>query len=524
MTTRADPMTSEEVARRHFFRHFHNVKELRRSPLARAFFRAAQSEGRQAPDYAALLEIHQAVQRILDYLERSVARGHSDATLRRQIALFKAYVLERRAPEEVTRDLALSQRQFFRDYAAICSRIAKGLTAWRAPTNAGPWYDSDELALHQIFLLRQANLTVPAMDRARQIADDEEIQPRVRAKALSALARLEIEESRYSDARTTLDRLRSFASEPQTLAELGFLADMLRWKCLRSDSDCLPGGAEVAALAPDGLAPQLYVDYLIAQSEKNRLLGDFRAARESIDQARTIVEPHLNEAIQQYVMVLRAYAEFLLASKSHVDLSEPLALLNQAIRIAHGNGLLRSALITSASLGACYLLDGNSKTGQSILEECLRSCMRFNDSNLLSSTYYTLGEFAVYSKPDLALTYFAKSGEALPSDDYRLPGFYMGMCVGNAQRGNAADAIKYAERAIQTARGMTNLRIYGAALRELAENQYHIGEKRPACETIAEAISVLEAHGSNASLVKAYGVYATITGDNRFTAKAARLH
>jgi tetratricopeptide (TPR) repeat protein len=515
-------MLSLEAARKHLLRHFYDLRELERNPLAAPFFHAARVERRPAPEHAALLDIHRAIRKIVDDYERTTLGQPERAPLRRQLWLFKGYVFDRRKPEELAAELGLSRRQFFRDYNAARDRILSGFIASGVAVSADELLDVEEAPIFQASLLTEATLVSDAIERLQQVVETTE-RLDIRVQALCALARVEIDEARYDEAIRTMRRI-DVIPTAVLRAECAYLNDLLHWRT--STTERIVPGATPEAIRCDPVNKKLsriYIDYLIARGERLSWQGEFDKAAGDFDRARALLDTQVRPSIKHRVMLSRHYAD-MVATRYPDDIPRAVAILSDAIALARSNGLLRSAIQASASLASCHNLDGDRGTGDKVLLQCIETCCRFGDSAMLGSLYADLGDVLTDDEPTRALEYLTQARRLLPENDVRMAGTYVMMSIANMGVGRPMDALQYAQLASSASTMHGNLRIQGAALRQSALAYFKLGDRTRAGESIRNSIDMLEAHGPKRSLARAYQTCAVITGDVRFAAKAASLH
>lgn len=524
MTKRANPSNSTESARRHFFRHFHDVKELRRNPLATPFFDSAYAQHRPAPDHAALLNLHRAIRKIVDDYERSTMGEPESEPLRRQLALFKAYVFDQRPWEQLAVELGLSRRQFFRDYAAVRDRILNSFLPLRISASAGEWLEPDEAPILQATLLAEADLLNEASAALRHVVA-ESSRPQTRARALCALARLNLEQTRYLEAQYLAEAARLECNEPEIRARVLVLNELLKWRSLGTAAvRDLEDAATSQVLRCDrnnATIPLLYIEFLVNSAERLAWVGELDRALTVIQRAKALLDAHPGVAVAQRISLIQVYAD-ILSNLSSENLPEGIAMVSEAEELARRNGHLRSALIAAAASGQFYFLAGQHDTSLAIFNNCLSVCERVNDRALLAKMHVDMVSDANW-RPRWTVEHLEIARPLLPAHDYRIPPLYLGLLIAYGLLDEMDTAFHYAENALRMARSTDNLRVSGAIMREIAMLQFKCGQTERARESIREAVAILERHGNAYSLARGYRSYAAITGDERYSHKLARL-
>lgn len=523
MGKRANPGSSLEAARRHLFRHFHDVKELRRNPLCAPFFQAARAQRRPAPDHAALLNVHRGIRKIVEDYESSTMGEPDGEPLRRQLALFKAYIFERRPWEELAAELGLSRRQFFRDYASVRDRILEGFAHWGPPSHVEQWLERDELPISQAGLLIQANMLDEAAKRLRETAMHE-TRGETRARALCTLARLAMDDARYAEAESLLHAAVEETENTALRAEIGVLNKYLQWySCGTASAQGVPS-VDRARLAYDRNNQAIsaaYLHLLMYEAAYMTWVGNFADAYRVIQRAKALLDTESSPSIEDRLGIAQIYS-VTIAALSPQNLPQSISLLTEAVDLARKNGFVRSALLTSSTLGMHFVGMGNMKAAHSLFDRCLKAGESLNDRSLHMTLQIDLGDPAAVGA-ECSRARLERVLPLLPDADWRAPGVCLLLAVASAELQQQDHALAELERANRLAGRAGNMRISGATLRELAALQFQSGQTRQAKETIGDAVAVLERHGNAYSLAKAYRAYASITGDQRFLQKAAAL-
>jgi hypothetical protein len=142
---------------KHFFRHLHDPRALRRNALARRFFEEALQESRPGGDRIVLARLHrlvrEAAQRCRDV---DVRDGKGDRALRRH-AIFVRQCLEQRSVPEVAAALGISIYHCYRERAAICLRVAYLIAEQSKSPTVDQIYSLDEFRVQMDSTIRQAS-------------------------------------------------------------------------------------------------------------------------------------------------------------------------------------------------------------------------------------------------------------------------------------------------------------------------------------------------------------------------------
>jgi hypothetical protein len=119
---RANPSDSFDCAVRHLFRHFDDPLLLRRNPLVSHLFGAGRISYTQQQE--GLRELWRLVRSAVEHCRSVDTTDRNEERADRQMTLFQRYYFEKLPQQRVARDLGISLRQFYRERAEICRRIA----------------------------------------------------------------------------------------------------------------------------------------------------------------------------------------------------------------------------------------------------------------------------------------------------------------------------------------------------------------------------------------------------------------
>lgn len=520
---RADPNASVESARRHFFRHFHDIKELKRNPIAAPFFEAARAQKRPAPEHAALLSIHSAVQKILADYERSISSARAEEPFHRQLALFKAYVFEQRDPVELARELGLSDRQFYRDYSRVRDRILQSLAPSRPAAITSEWLKSEEAPIIEAELLLEGNRVEEAV-RSLRMAIGAGSDSALRAKMLCRLAYLHIDQAQYADAEAALrDASRMGTAEAGAVS---LATDLLDWQSLEKRTNRLGSGYApprwFEALGADRESAETHIEWLLSKADRLTFLGEFFEAAAVLERARIILDSRRDLSVRQRVMFLRHRA-VLSVCTSPQKMSQAAQALKEAVTLAKANRLLRSAAYASQTLAVFQVLSGETSRGLDILSECETIYRRSGDRIKLAEVLLDVVEAERELDPDNPIVddSLQRARTLLPPDDYRLAPVYAHLTMAAVDAHDYEKALEYGKTAQRGAVAVGSTRLQGAVLREMARSYYHLGDAIKAKESILQAMALMREHGAKLSFARAREIYDEITGGTPPAARSA---
>jgi hypothetical protein len=126
----ANPSASFDVAVRHLFRHLGEPDRLRRNPLVRRFFEDGSGRVTRTREKTALATIARVVQEGAERARSHDMDANQGERAYRQYTIVRRTYFERAPAERIASDLGLSTRQYYRERAAICARIARYVEAY----------------------------------------------------------------------------------------------------------------------------------------------------------------------------------------------------------------------------------------------------------------------------------------------------------------------------------------------------------------------------------------------------------
>lgn len=509
MTKRADPTTSVESARRHFFRHFHDLKELQRNPLAAPFFAAARAARRPAPEHAAFLDIHRAIERILSDYETSTAWRPANHPLRRRLKLFKAYVVERRDPEELMRELCLSERQFFRDYGIIRDKVLDALRPRRSNASSTQWLDSEEIVLAQAVMLAEAGLPIDAESCLRR-AIAETATGEGRAKLLCELTRIQTEQAQYHDAAISLREAINSSTDVRNRFETGYLAQALSWKTYDPAVD-VPGVDAVSDFGSRvvrGALARPVMDSFLSQAEHLGFLARYREQLDMLERARLALDPDWTD-VRQRVQYACAYATAIYCTSPEFS-QEAVERIEEAAAVAQRHRYLRSHIIAVSTVIPTHFVRNDYDSMRDAIDRCHRAIAKMDDRAAAIEVYLQTPDDE--RDREGVINALRQVQALLPGGDYRLPMLHLLLAAAAVRLDDKHAAMQYSEDAIREASKQNNLRVRGAAQRQLAVLQHEQRDTAQAKRNIREAIELIEDHGSVFSRRQAHAAYAQIVG------------
>lgn len=131
---------------KHLFRHLHDLRALRKNPMARRYC------------YAGLDRLHEVIRAAAESCRDEDFRAGKDERAVRQFAIVSLQCLAGKTPAEVAAHLGISVRQCYRERSDICTRIARMIRIGddRAAAETVPRVDEFQHAL--VTVLRRAAL------------------------------------------------------------------------------------------------------------------------------------------------------------------------------------------------------------------------------------------------------------------------------------------------------------------------------------------------------------------------------
>jgi tetratricopeptide (TPR) repeat protein len=545
MTRHADPLRSLEAASRHFFRHIHNLRELRRNPIfARLALHEATSESGVVAERLLLDGVRS---RVTEALERvtSGLLGHLNAErAHRYNVIVKEHILGRRSAHDVAGELHLSLREFYRQKRAACTILAttmSGEPSDQAKSLASVRLDGGQLALDQARLFMEGSKFGLSRSTLEDVIRDGSSDDR-RAEALCLLAEAFIQQGSSAAAESALERARRAVAEAGAFDDGSLNAQLTVAESLLAMSNCdFVKARTLIASATAQLQPLLGTGNERATSTYARAMvnagftlvksGDYRGSLASFQRALAAAEG------LRFETPIRATALYGMASTAvtigNTGVEEYHKLTGPILDLAQRNGFVRTAVaiaINRALFDACKGSGYDSALKE--LAECWRISVRTDDRRLVTEVGLTLAALHVNVAGagqranglacwKNALDVLQRTEELGLLDDFTSAHVYSMKAQAYLGMMRFPEAFAMAQKAKGNAERLGNRRIRATSLRVIAESCWARGKIAEASRTASEAVALLEADGHLLSLAAAYRTSAKITGNPKHRRLAA---
>ncbi|MBV8581021.1 MAG: hypothetical protein JOZ86_10360 [Candidatus Eremiobacteraeota bacterium] len=506
---RADPTRSTYCASRHLLRNLDRPAELRRNPLVRDYFAAADALERiGAAVQCALARAH----------EGGGGRGRPDPA-RMRAALLRCEI-DRQPLATVAAELGLSERQLRRERRAAHTAFARAFTRGDAgEAQAVASADLATLRLTEAVELHELAQTPLALAALDAVARDAPRAER-RIEALCLAAEVESDGADQERAAAHLDAARALlvldsgeldaAALPAAEEQLDFAGWLLRWHGGGCGGIGAPPPAVYcardAARAPDERRRALFVRACAAYATQRCETGDAVLAREALDRGAQVI-PTLAPVRTKERLALAAADAKLAALRAPADAVRErlLALERDAARLGH----VRTRLGARAER-----LGGEASPRErpgSVVATSLRPFGAF-ERRTMARTFAAAALIAARAEanPPAALRAAMLAEHAVaPRCVIALQARCLRAAVG-AQLGRFDEARAVALAVRFDAERIGNHRLRGAAARHLAAIAHAQGRTGEARAHLREALLLLERYGTYRSLMRANALARTL--------------
>jgi tetratricopeptide (TPR) repeat protein len=512
----ADPGSCFEAAARHLFRHLNDVSALRSNPLVRSFFACAKKDQGHG---AVLPEIHARILMEAAALCSERAVG-SEARARRRYAIVAA-LCAGESPLETAARLRVSMPHYYRERHVICTGVSRALME---PTlKCATRFDvGDRLRLlfaRTAVLLDQgfAHKAISLLEEARASAPEGATSSALRLEIARVMASLGLatraeqllRESGLVNLRRYEHPTSGWLDDHQALT-----AALLAMEIGR-DADA-GRGLEVLAKRriADRRADETTFDTLIRCGAWYCGSGRFSQARNMLRHAREVYHrlPHVPARLQ--------IAIALLASQCAEDSADGFGLehrwLSEALALSISNGSTHGVLGAVSGLMFYYGSVGRDDEVYALAEEGLRIAQTTEGSRPLEA-------IGVQSVVMLLRTRYWRSAAPLifEVEKLALPGSFHWGVLKQAQgvyltrTGRYDQAQVSLAKAYDVAKKLSNRKLEGVVLRELAVAKHQVGALNESVEFIRQAVELAEEHGSAYTLWITYDTASRLLRDRR---------
>jgi hypothetical protein len=511
----ANPSASFDVAVRHLFRHLDEPDRLRRNPLVRRFFEDGSGRVTHAREKAALAAIVRVVGEGAERARRQDMEANQGERAYRQHTILRRTYFERVPIERVAADLGLSTRQYYRERAAICARVARYVEAYdHRPALSAPFSRLDPLQFQMEQALQRQELgDVEAASRAYALVLRSAAAAATKIDALCRLADVATERGHDDAAAVYLRDARAlFAVDSYEMTPMARAATWCQLALMRSRCAWQTGRAPRAARAlteayrlastilPEGgkRARELCVDVLLERAERNENLGDFGRALADVRRAAELQRYAPEASLRQRSDVVR------LRTLLEMTAPEPLATpaesfepLCEAMRLARAAGSAKRAVLVTAWLAAYHLYAENEPMAADAGARALAMVEHIASPRFRAATRLIVADALVLTRywrrvPRI----LAAARGTLVEGSFEWAKLKHFEAEYQRRSGRMLESHVAAVESERHAVTFGSRRLRGAILRGFAHSAHAFGEPAEAKRYIDQASSLLERHGS----------------------------
>lgn len=530
---------------RHLFCHLNDARALRANPLVSRFFEAPNGRLTKAQQRDGTAQIRRLIsEEAARCREIDIAAGQKERAYR-QFAIIRGCYVERKRPEEIATELGISVRQFYRERASICRRIAATIRIYDVTPHA--YVETAGLTEWQFMMARAAS-QAEAGEYNLALRTYEEIACAVRPaqhtiEALCKSAELLLELGDVVAARGVLSNAVMVLRNTAPLPSIVDHAARLHITLLES-SVAWSGGAFAAEAAmtarvmemierfpPGGgkRVKELWVKALTEAANRATFRGQFQKAFSILTIADRAFQSAATASLGHEFDLKIAHATLAMVSdrqNAAAVMEQQFAALNEAREIARRCGSLRQVIQAEFNLAQRDAYAGNIADYLRKARLIMAMAERLGNNRLKALTVLHFTDYLVVtnapSKLVLQLLYDSASNLVDRGPEWATMMHQKGMCYLRA--GKAQSALDCEQQARSVAAAMGNQRLLAATLRGMATAAYYLGREREAAEYVIAALPMVEEYGSPMSCLQTYRAAALIIGSAKYSQAAVALN
>lgn len=469
----------------------------------------------RAREKAALATIMRVIEEGAESMRRLDVEANEGERAFRQHTIVRRTYFERAPIALVAADLGLSIRQYYRERALICARIARFVQA--SDERVVPSTSISRLDPLR-FQMEQAAQRLELGDPAGAVRGYELVLRAGESAAtkIDALCRLAEASAALSaddqaavhlrDARTLLAadgyELTPMARNAAR-CDIALATSRLAWQtgCAAEAATALALAYGLAeTMAPEGgkRVRELAVEVLLESGQRNADLGSFAVALRDVVRACELQRARSDISLRQRSDAIRLRALYEMTSPQPLTRpAQSFAPLVEALEFARACGSAKRAILATASFAVSHRYSNDERAAadaairatamaQHVVGPRFRATVAILAADALVRTRFWRRGMRILYAADGALSegsLEAVKFKHLKSEYHRRCGRYLESHV-------------FALTAEREARHFGSRRLQGAALRELAMSAYTCGRTGEAREYVREALAAVEQHGS----------------------------
>lgn len=525
------PKRSLDATARHLLRHLNNGKELRRNPIASAFFEPPSAIFLRMSDAEIANRMRREINLILSDLKRRSRSRSDDPGLMRAIQIVERCVLAREPWQTVAYGLGISKRQYARDKARIAAMIMR-LLLERSATQLGMQaHCVMTAALNACMSSAERGGESAALSRLYEMTgDSNDLLSRI--ATLSSAAQIAVACGRLSEAGECVRRLNELlafeAEDSPSRRYADAVLDLMQGECAYDEGSCERGISlirrsinNLRVSATEGV-PDANLRLVRALTVLGEALGDqgfFAQAEEPVAEGLRYLSAAPNVSSVFEAQALNVFAQLLMAQEQHSRRLDDYIARAQALAIKEGLlNQLAWALIHRAQLAAH---NGQPLVASQWARECLETA-----ANNASAAGKAVAAVALLfsatknpSEPTLSSMVELLRGAVAAMAPACGNWVFANVQLANLELSrNRADVAKaFAQIADDTAAAVRPPFERARTLECLAEVEAKLGNEDRAKNLIFACIDLAEKYERPRWLAHHYAAAAKLTGDPRFS-------
>ena len=546
---RANPRASLDVAVRHLFRHLNQPRELRRNPLVSWLFEAADGLSTLENEASLATRVREL---IAEAAQRETDSGRNGEQWLRQRAIASRCLLKGEAPRVVAADLGISERQFRRERAQICKRLAAYIRAKQLADRAPRLEILNPLR----FQFERAGAQAEAGDYERAICSYDDILAacdRLPEKVESFCKRAEVElecgrleaalASLTSASKVLEGNVRNFGARSlaASRANIALLQSKLAWatadfSTAKTTLESARRALQTVRSVAGKRIKELFIGVLLDLASRAADQGDFAASAEALLEIEEFSQaiPDISLPLQiDWMMQRNSLAIVSARPGASFGMSNYTSNLNRALNLAKTCRSLKRIVETEAELARTVGMEAElanaglglgGDTALKIARRVISSARHLRNYRLSTAMSVSMADYLIASDCWRSIPSILEDAERNAVDGtHHWVVMMMVKSAYHLKAGKPLEGLRCGREAYRAAKTMGSPRVTAAVLRRLASATYALGRKGEASEYIRDSVSISERSASAFGCLQMYRMANAITGDAKYGKAAAEL-
>jgi hypothetical protein len=526
---------------RHLFRHLNEPHKLRGNAIARRFLMDSQtgrfsaaSERQGAGRLWRLVIDGAEAARHADLLAGQEERAH------RHFAIATRCLIQRVHPTAVARELGISERQCYRDRAAVCERLARYVSAAPAEERAQAVHAFDRLDLRFERSAQLADLGCED-EAARLYAEIVRTQepPSTKLRAFGMLSDVLLASGKPARARAAVDGARAVlqAHRHEMLEDdveagecrVALAGAKVAWdfaEFSRAAQASREAAVRCEAMLARNAAPDvaLCADTFISRALLSIRYGHAGEAGDMLSKARALAPRHGSTRLSLETTLMNGSFDAAFSVGCRETGSElRLARLHRVVETALAAGLFKIAVKATVALSEEYGVRRDSGAVVEQARKAVAMAREIGGARFIAMTFAAASDCLTATDETRLVCQFSRHSLDGSPGSYEWIGRKMLQSWVDTRLRRYESAWSAAQDAERGARRSDNWRLQAAIQRQLADIAHKTGRSGQAREYVLQALDGAAKHGSCSSRLMTLLVAAKITGNAAFKREAWEL-